>query len=392
MPLATSSNLDQSRAWINIDLAALQANVERIRAHLQPGTDFWAVVKANGYGHGVGLIAPVLLEAGVAGFCVATLPEGIELRQHRILAPILILGPLNTQAELNYALDWHLNVTLTHVQQIPMYQEVAHTRSSAIPIHLNVDTGMTRLGIPWSQAPEVWMKLVQDPKFTCCSVYSHLATADELDSPMLAVQQDRFKHILTAIQLRGGSTPVVHLDNSAGALVSLDSHYPRVRVGLAMYGISPAEHLSLQGQLQPVLSLNARITHLQTVEAGIGISYGHRYITPSPRHIATVGIGYADGIPRRLSGWLQGRLRDQTIQQVGTITMDQCMWDVTSVSNVTVGDVVELVGGSLSVQQWADYLGTIPYEILCGFSPRLPRIGCKVGETEDTTMDWEQVV
>jgi alanine racemase len=141
-----------------------------------------------------------------------------------------------------------------------------------------------------------------------------------------------------------------------------------------MYGLPPAPHLDLGGQLHPVLRVKARVTHIQTVPAGTGVSYGHRYITTQPTTIATVGIGYADGIPRRLSNCLRGHLRDQTVQQVGTITMDQCMWDVSQVESVQVGDVVELIGGDLSAQQWADQLGTLSYEILCGLSARLPRI------------------
>jgi alanine racemase len=182
--------------------------------------------------------------------------------------------------------------------------------------------------------------------------------------------------VVEQIRQAGDPLPPLHLDNSAAALTRL--HYSRVRLGLVLYGLSPAPHLQVPG-LRPILRLKARLTHIQTVPAHTGVSYGHRYITRRPSRIATLAIGYADGIPRRLSGWLRGWVRGGLIQQVGTITMDQCMWDVTERPDIQVGDVVELLGphlGSmgLSIQNWADQLGTIPYELLCGLSARLPRV------------------
>lgn len=329
------------------------------------------MVKANAYGHGATLMAREVIAAGVAGLCVATLLEGIELREAGIQAPILILGPINTLKELEVALDWDLELSLTRVEQIDLYSQVSS--SSRIPIHMNVDTGMTRLGVPWQDAAQVWQRLLSLSQIDCRSLYSHLATADEEDLSVLNTQQVRFSYVLNTLQEKGIPLPVLHLDNSAGCLAHRDGHYQLVRLGLMLYGILPAAHL-VQVSVEPVLGVQARVTHLQAIVSGTGVSYGHRYIAPGSRRIATVSIGYADGIPRRLSGWLQGQVRGKRIQQVGTITMDHCMWDVTEVEDIAVGDVVQLIGAGLSVQDWADQLGTISYEILCGFSPRLPRV------------------
>ncbi|MFS8854225.1 alanine racemase [Synechococcus sp. H55.5] len=373
---AIDLELSTSRAWVEIDAAQLRENLRLLQARLSPDTEIWAVVKANAYGHGAHLVAPVAVAAGVKGLCVATLAEGIELRQMGLQAPILVLGALNTWAELQQAMAARLEVSLTRAEQIPLMRQVARWAGRPVPVHVNVDTGMTRLGIPWSEAAAVWGQICRIPELAGCSLFSHLATADEPHSPAMEQQHARFAQVVEQIRQAGDPLPPLHLDNSAGALARL--HYSRVRLGLVLYGLSPAPHLPVPG-LQPILRLKARLTHIQTVPAQTGVSYGHRYITSRPSRIATLAIGYADGIPRRLSGWLRGWVRGGLIQQVGTITMDQCMWDVTERPDIQVGDVVELLGPKLanmglSVQDWADQAGTIAYELLCGLSARLPRV------------------
>lgn len=370
------SSLETSRAWLEIDLECLRHNLQVVLERLGPDTELWAVVKANGYGHGAALIAREALACGAAGVCVATLMEGIELRVAGIWAPILVLGPLQTRAEIQAALQWNVDITLTCAEQIPLLQTLAQQRSGPIPVHLNVDTGMTRLGVNWQQAASIWQILTESADFEPRSLYSHLATADQVNLEILQLQHHRFTQVLEEIQARQLPLPTLHLDNSAGIWSHPAGHYQQVRAGLVLYGLSPAPHLALT-DLAPVLSLKARITHLQTVPPQTGVSYGYSHITAQTTRVATVGIGYADGVPHRLSNWLQGRVRGQPIQQIGTITMDQCMWDVTSVSEVQIGDEVELIGSDLTVQAWAEQLGTIPYEILCGFSARLPRIGIR---------------
>lgn len=369
-----------SRAWVEIDGAQLRENLRLLQARLSADTEIWAVVKANAYGHGARLVAPLAIAAGAKGLCVATLSEGIELRQMGLQAPILVLGALNTWAELWQAMAARLEISLTCTDQIPLVCQVARLAGRPFPVHVNVDTGMTRLGIPWTEAAALWGQIGRIPELQGCSLFSHLATADEPHCPAMEQQRTRFAQVIEQIQQAGDPLPSLHLDNSAGALSHLQGHYARVRLGLVLYGLPPAPHLQVPG-LQPILRLKARLTHIQTVPAQTGVSYGHRYITSRPSRIATLAIGYADGIPRRLSGRLRGWVRGGLIPQVGTITMDQCMWDVTERPDIQVGDVVELLGPNLqaaslgsSVQDWADQLGTIPYELLCGLSARLPRL------------------
>ena len=367
------SEMELQRAWVVIDLTALRNNIRNFLNLLQPQTQLWAVVKANAYGHGAVAIARTALSAGASGLCVATLQEGIELRQAGLPDPVMLFGVPRTATEVRAALDYNLQWTIGDVDQISLCQAVARQDHRSVPVHLNIDTGMSRLGVPWTEAVAAWNLLLKADGVTPLSLYSHFATADELNCPATELQAQRFDRLLQDLRQQGIAPPIVHMANSAATLANPHWHHQRVRIGLALYGYSPAEFLSDRCQLQPVMSVKARITHLKEIPAGTGVSYGHRYVSDRPQQLATVAIGYADGVPRRLSGLLKGWVRGHQLQQVGTVTMDQTLWRVPANANLAVGDVVDLFGPQWNPHHWADTLGTIPYEILCGFSARLPR-------------------
>ncbi len=381
--LTEDSAIDLQRAWVEIDVTALRQNIANLLQLLDPTTQLWAVVKANAYGHGAVTVAKTAIAAGASGLCVATLQEGIELRTAGVQAPIMMFGVPRTPAEIQTAfahnLEWtisdrcQISLCQTAVRQNPSGKQAAQPHNLSVPVHLNVDTGMSRLGVPWTEAAEIWQVLQKAEGVTPLSLYSHFATADELDCPTTEQQSQRFNQVLQDLSHRGLKPSVVHLANSAATLSDRRWHFDRVRVGLALYGISPASFLGDRCQLQPAMSVKARITHLKEIPAGTGVSYGHRYVSDRPQRLATVAIGYADGVPRRLSGVLKGWVRGYPLQQVGNVTMDQTLWIVPAEADVAVGDIVSLFGEGWNAQQWADTLGTIPYEILCSFSARLPR-------------------
>lgn len=381
------------RAWIEIDVAALAQNVQQIRQVLSPHTGLMAVVKADAYGHGAVMVAKTVLQHGATWLGVATIPEGIELREAGIEAPILILGATQTAEQVRAIVRWQLQPTLCTLAQAAMMSEaIAHIPSGRSPlaVHLKLDTGMSRLGTPWQQAVEFVQYVHRDPNLHIASLYSHLATADDPDQTIVHQQQQRFETALQQIQAAGIPLPWLHLANSAATLTNPNLHYDLVRVGLAIYGLYPAPHLAPNSPshatliglpritLRPVMQVKARITQVKTIAAGTGVSYGHRFIASRPTRIAVVGIGYADGVPRNLSGRMTVLVRGQHVPQIGAVTMDQLMLDVTSVPNVQEGDVVTLLGqvGSqqISADDWAATLGTISWEILCGFKHRLPRV------------------
>ena len=374
----------RERAWVEIDRAALAHNVCQIHRLLSPDTDLMAVVKADAYGHGAVMAARTVLDAGARWLGVATIPEGIELRQAGIAAPILVLGATYTPAQLQALLHWRLQPTLCSIEQAFTFSEILTQREASLRVHLKLDTGMSRLGVPWEEATGFVQKVRSLPGLKIASIYSHFATADDRDSTVMERQHERFDRAIAEIRSTGFEPPRLHLSNSAATLSDRALHYDLVRVGLAIYGLYPAPHLEERVNLKPVLQVKARITHVKTIRAGTGVSYGYQFTTRKPTRIAVVGIGYADGVPRNLSNRMQVILGDRLVPQVGAITMDQMMLDVSACADVQPGDVVTLLGcqGShcIGAESWAQALGTISWEILCGFKHRLPRIANGLGE------------
>ena len=371
---------EQQRAWVEIDLSALAHNVRQIRGLLAPSTKIMAVVKADAYGHGAIDIARTLTNLGVEWLAVATVTEGIELRQAGIFAPILVLGAVNSEMQVHAIAKWDLQPTICSIAQATVISKAVATLdpSVVLNVHLKLDTGMSRLGADWRQAVAFYREVEDLPYLQIASLYSHLATADELDPTVMEMQIDRFDRSIAAIGAAGHVLPMLHLANSAGILVSDRLNYQLVRPGLILYGLCPAPHLQSAIDLQPVLSVKARITQVKSITAGTGVSYGYRFIAERDMQIAVVEIGYADGIPRRLSDRMQAIVRGRLVPQIGSITMDRIMLDVSQIPDLQVGEIVTILGTDGSVRitadDWANRLGTISWEILCGFKHRLPRV------------------
>ncbi|MFP4297402.1 MAG: alanine racemase [Spirulinaceae cyanobacterium] len=372
-----SSTLRQ-RAWIEISDSAIRHNVKALRQILAPPTQLMAVVKADAYGHGAVNVAEIALSCGAKGLAVATLQEGIQLREAGITAPILVLGACNTPGEFEAIAHWQLQPTLCNPSQALLCAETAKVLGQSLPVHLNLDTGMSRLGTPWHQAVKFVREVKKLRSLQIASIYSHFATADDRDRTVVDLQHNRFQDAIAQLQAHNIPIPRLHIANSAATMMDSGFHYDWVRVGLALYGLYPAPHLQPLLQLQAAMQVKARVTQVKTIPPGTGISYGYKYVSDREMKIAVVGIGYADGIPRNLSNQLQVLLRGQIIPQVGAITMDQLMLDVSSLPDVQPGEVVTLIGQdgdrAISADDWANTLGTISWEILCGFKHRLPRI------------------
>ncbi len=382
MSIVQSNDLDweQQRAWVEINLSALVHNVRQIRSLLAPSVQIMAVVKADAYGHGSIDIARTIIAEGVEWLAVATVTEGIELRQAGIVAPILILGGVNSEVQVQAIVKWGLQPTICTIDQaISISKAMARLQPSpALSVQLKLDTGMSRLGADWQQAVTFFEQVVRLPYLQIRGLYSHLATADEIDRTVLELQLDRFEQATSAISAAGYSLPLLHLANSAGILVGDRLHYQLVRSGLSLYGLCPAPHLQSKIDLQPVLSVKARVNQIKDIAAGTGVSYGYRFIADRDMRLAVVDIGYADGIPRRLSNRMQVIIRGQLMPQIGSITMDRIMIDITQIPDLQVGEIVTILGRDGNVQitadDWAKELGTISWEILCGFKGRLPRV------------------
>ncbi|MBE9098510.1 alanine racemase [Vacuolonema iberomarrocanum] len=370
----------RERAWVEVDLRALAHNVRQVRRRLSPTTDLMAVVKADAYGHGAIAIAQTALRSGASWLGVATIPEGIELRNAGIQAPILVLGAVNTSEQVEAIAHWHLQPTLCNPKQALVFSETLGRLHGAapLPVHLMVDTGMSRLGTCWEDAAEFVQWVQRLPHLNIASVYSHLATADDPDPSMMQLQHQRFEQAIAQIHAVGIVPPRFHLANSAATLSAPDLHYDMVRAGLILYGLHPAPHLVPDINLQPVLQVKARVTQVKPLAAGTGVSYGHSFVAPHDLTLAVIGIGYADGVPRLLSNRLSGLVRGQRVPQIGAVTMDQMMLDVSAVPDLQPGEIVTLLGQDgneiITADDWANDLGTISWEIICGFRHRLPRV------------------
>jgi alanine racemase len=380
-PIAT---MRCDRAWVEISLGSLAHNIHQLQSLLSAKTHLMAVVKADAYGHGAVTVAETVLQAGASWLGVATVPEGIELREAGISAPILILGATHTPEQIKAIAHWQLQPTVCSFKQALVFAETLKTTNQFLPVHLKLDTGMSRLGPSWQQAVE-FVQLIQGvPNLKIASIYSHLATAESIDQTILRQQQQNFEQAITQIKRSNLQLfqhkqiqPALHLANSAATLTAPDLHYDMVRVGLAMYGLYPAVHLAVI-DLKPVMQVKARITQVKKIPAGTGVSYGHKFVSDRAMQIAVVGIGYADGVPRNLSNQMTVLVRGQQVPQIGAITMDQLMLDVSAIADVHEGEVVTLLGedGSqkISADDWAKQLNTISWEILCSFKHRLPRV------------------
>ncbi|MBE9129824.1 MULTISPECIES: alanine racemase [unclassified Coleofasciculus] len=376
-PWEVSGGLRQ-RAWVEINPSALSHNVQQLRQFLNPKTQLMAVVKADAYGHGATVVAQTALEAGAFGLCVATVEEGIQLRETGIDAPILLLGASNTPEQVRAIESWELQPTICTPQQALVFEETLNNLNVTLLVHLKLDTGMSRLGMPWQEAAE-FVQLVQRlPHLEIKSVYSHLATADSPDPTVMKQQHQRFEMAVAQLNAAGITPPYLHFANSAATLADPALHYDLVRVGLALYGLYPAEHLHGTIHLKPVMQVKARVTQVKTIPPSTGVSYGYQFIADRQLRLAVVGIGYADGVPRSLSNKMTVLIRGQQVRQIGAITMDQLMLDVSEIPDLQTGEIVTLIGwdgdSQISADDWAKSLGTISWEILCGFKHRLPRV------------------
>jgi alanine racemase len=373
----------QQRAWVEINRGAISHNAACLKRSLGPGCGLMAVVKADGYGHGAVTVAEAALAGGASSFGVATLAEAIELRQAGITAPILVLGNLQQPEEFRCCLHWRLMPTLSGLDQGLICSQVGAAGGRPLEAHLKLDTGMARLGVAWEQGPQLLESLSALEGLKVQGVYSHLANADQAEGVLTRQQQQRFEGVLQRLQDLDLQPGLRHLANSAGTLSDRSLHYDLVRVGLALYGHAPAPHLAQSLPLQPAMAVRARVTLLRDVPAGVGVSYGHRHVTNQPSRLAVLGIGYADGVSRLLSGRLQVLALGQRLPQVGSITMDQLVVDATALPELEVGSVVTLLGESegdqIGPETWGEICGTIPWEVLCGFKHRLPRLPSRGG-------------
>ena len=372
-------------AWAEVDLDAVRHNTAFLCGLVRPAA-VCAVVKADGYGHGAVPVARAALEAGATSLAVAVVEEGVALREAGVAAPVLLLAepPAGAMAE---AVVHGLTPTLYTLQGVEAASAAARTGRHPLGVHLKVDTGMHRVGALPESVVELALAIEKTRGLRLEGLWTHLAVAeDPAQEAYTRAQLGRFEEVRDRLAGVGICPRVLHAANSAPAMAEPAAHYDVVRCRISIYGYSPNPALPGSAQLRPALSLRARVSLVKELTAGERVSYGLRYEVKDRSVVATVPLGYADGVPRRLTPaggevLVGGRRRPMA----GTVTMDQLLVDCGPSSEVAVGDEVVLIGRQgeeeITADDWARLLGTISYEIVCGVGRRVPRLyrGARAG-------------
>lgn len=362
--------------WAEVNLEHLESNFREVKKILSRDVKVMAVVKADGYGHGALPVAQRLERCGVDYLAVAVLEEALELRQSGIRCPILLLNGFWSGQEEEIV---HNNLTpaVFSRRMIQDLARVADRLKTKVRYHLKIDTGMSRLGVDWTKAIEALENSSLEQSVVCEGIYTHLSSAENVGSPSNSIQIERFRNIVKTLEVKDFPLRWRHVANSAGVLNLQDGWFDAVRPGLILYGINPLEQ-AVEIPLQPLLSFKTRIMQLKRVHKGASIGYGEAYRADQESLVATLPVGYADGLNRLLSNKGSVLIRGHKAAIVGRVSMDLTLVNVTDVPFVQVGDEVVLIGkqGTLEVSahDLAQLTLTIPYEILCRISQRVPRI------------------
>ena len=360
-----------------IDLGALRHNVRAIRERVGTRTQIMGIVKANAYGHGLVRVAHELLRFGVDQLGVAFVEEGIELRRSGISAPILVLGGIiGDQVEDFIRHD--LMITASSTYKLEQIEEAAQSLGVRAKIHVKIDTGMERLGVHYYSADELLERVALSPCCELCGVFSHLATSESADRCFTELQLERFHRVLELFPRRGWPMPLRHISNSGGILNFPAAHLDMVRPGIVLYGVYPGAETERSVELKPVLSLKTRVVFFKVVKSGASVGYGRTWTAPHDTRIITLPVGYGDGYRRSLSNKGCVLVRGNKAPLVGIVSMDQITVDIGPQGTAYNNDEVVLIGcqggQKIAVEDLANWMDTIAYEVLTGINTRVPRI------------------
>ncbi len=383
------------RTWAQINLDALDNNIEQIKNVLRPGTGLCAVVKADCYGHGYAYTAQQMQESGADRFAVSNLAEALQLRKAGIDRPILILGytPPDKTRELVYNDISQAVYSLAYAKALSDNASICGVRVNA---HIKIDTGMSRIGFLYHDSVDDY-PVIDEIEKACTlpginpeGIFTHFSSADCTDGELFTrLQYDLFLSAVDRLASRGIYFELRHCSNSAGILNYREMNFDMVRAGIILYGLYPSPSVERTVRLLPVMELKTVISMLKNIPADTPVSYGRTFTSKREMTVATVPIGYADGYPRRLSNKMSMLVNGRRAPVIGNVCMDQTMLDVTDIGNVYEGRQITVFGRDggayISVDEVAEKAGLINYEVLCSLSRRVPRVYIKNGEIFETT-------
>jgi alanine racemase len=372
-PVITSSEGVRA-TWAEVNLPRLSRNLQAIRDHVTPAR-VMIIVKANAYGHGLAKVASLL--GPVSDYIgVAVLEEGIYLRELGVQAPILVLGGIWGDQVPKY-LEHDLTLTASSVERLVQIDSVAGEMKVKARVHLKIDTGMERIGVHYYSAQTLQEAALRCKNVEVEGIFSHFANADATDLSHAYLQLERFEQVLGFYEKNSLPMPIRHIANSAAILQLPESHLDMVRPGIMLYGVYPSDQVKRSVPVEPALAWKSRVVYFKVVRSGHPVSYGSTWQSDHPVRIVTVPVGYGDGYFRSLSNQAQVIIRGKKYPQVGRICMDQMMVNI-EMDSAFNGDEVTLIGetdgGTITVQDLAEWAGTIPYEILTNINTRVPRV------------------
>ena len=359
-------------AWVEVNLDCIEHNILEFKKYLKKDAKLFAVVKADAYGHGAVMIAPVLLASGVDFLGVSSIDEGLQLRENDIEAPILVLGAVPVWS-FDRAAQNNISVSVFSDEHIEACRQTYEKLKIKPKVHVKIDTGMNRIGVRPENAAEFIKKIQSCAFINLEGIFTHFATAETQE--LAEEQYKKFNDVVSSVNTQG---LLIHCCNTAAVISYNDFNYNMARVGVGIYGMQPDLPEGVTPpEIKPAMSLKGRITNIHTAQKDEGVSYSHTFETTKPTKIATIPIGYADGVFRGLSNKIYGIINGKKVKQIGNITMDQMMFDITD-CNAQEGDIITLIGKDgneeIRIDEWAKILNTIHYELTCALRVRLPRV------------------
>ena len=369
--------------WAEIDLDAIAHNVGAYKRHVGPNVEVMAVVKANAYGHGALPVARLALLAGATRLAVHRAIEGVELRQAGIDAPILVMG-YTPPSGAEMVMRWRLTPSLMTLEFAQALSARASALGATVPVHVKVDTGMSRYGLMPGEAIDFLLAIQKLPGLYLEGLFTHFATADWADLTHTRGQLGVFTDVIQAARSAGIEFPLVHAANSAATMRLPEAHFDAVRPGIGLYGLDPSTEWPPVFELRPALALKSLVSRVRQLPAGAGVSYGRTFITQKPTLAALVPVGYGDGYHRILSNKGSVLIRGQRAPILGRVCMDQFVVDVSSIPDVQQDDEVVLVGrqgeAHIRAEEVARLAGTINYEVTTSLLPRVVRVYLRDGQ------------
>ncbi|MDA8216012.1 MAG: alanine racemase [Dehalococcoidales bacterium] len=369
--------------WAEIDLGAIEGNVAALLGRLPATCGLMAVVKANAYGHGAVQAARAALAGGASSLAVNVADEGVQLRRAGVGASILVLGYIPPW-EADKVVFHSLTPTVNTYQLALALAASSHWHGVRTGVHVKVDTGLSRYGLPPEEVLGFVRGLTAMPNLGFEGLWTHLATADETDKSFANQQMEAYQHCLHQLEAAGLAPRHRHVANSAGIIDLPGSHLDLVRSGIAIYGLYPSAEVDHSVRLIPAMALKGVVARVRRLPAGSSVGYGRTYIAERDVTVALVPAGYGDGLRRSLSNLGEVLIHGRRARILGRVSMDQIVVDITDIPGVSVGDEVVLLGrqgeGQVTAEELADWMGTINYEVVTGISQRVPRVYLRDGE------------